>query len=62
MMSVLARWTPKDANTLPDRTINRIRRMKSFLTIRAQLLALVAAFALPMIAIFAYTVFDDARH
>ncbi|HZW24547.1 MAG TPA: EAL domain-containing protein [Gallionella sp.] len=36
--------------------------MKSFLTIRAQLLALVAAFALPMIAIFAYTVFDDARH
>jgi diguanylate cyclase (GGDEF)-like protein len=36
--------------------------MKSFLTIRAQLLALVAAFALPMIGIFAYTVFDDARH
>jgi diguanylate cyclase (GGDEF)-like protein len=36
--------------------------MKSFLTIRTQLLALVAAFALPMIAIFVYTVFDDARH
>ena len=36
--------------------------MKSFLTIRAQLLALVAAFALPMIGIFVYTVYDDAHH
>jgi len=36
--------------------------MKSFLTIRVQLLALAAAFALPMIAIFAYSVFDNARH
>ncbi len=36
--------------------------MKSFLTIRAQMLALVAAFALPVIAIFAFTIYDDAEH
>lgn len=36
--------------------------MKAPLTIRAQLLALVMAIALPMIAIFLYTILDDAQH
>ncbi|MFZ3017169.1 MAG: EAL domain-containing protein [Gallionella sp.] len=35
--------------------------MKSFLTIRAQLLVLVAAIALPMIVILVYTIFDNAQ-
>ncbi|MFA6970459.1 MAG: EAL domain-containing protein [Gallionella sp.] len=36
--------------------------MKTNFTIRAQLLSLVMAIALPMIAIFVYTIYDDARH
>ncbi len=35
--------------------------MKSHFTIRAQLFSLVMAIALPMIAIFTYTIYDDAQ-
>ena len=35
--------------------------MKLNITIRAQLLALVTAIALPMVAIFVYTIYEDAQ-